>query len=823
MSDSHNVQGKSHKDGAIKTAAKTLIGLGYAVCRIPAGKKRATDTGWTTRSATPDEFQPGDMIGIVTGPASHGFREGHALVGVDLDSPEAVERADEFLPDTGMIEGRPGKPRSHRYYLVPLDTIPEAERSHAPQAAQAAIEKYDHPGPRTMSFRKPGGGEAIRLCGTGAQLVVPPSIHSDSGEPREWTGGPVGGEPGEPEVLPFPALLAAVQGLADAIGCQRKIDRIPDLSSYRPVDLPRDTRIDRARKYLATMDPAISGQNGHNTTFRAACAMTQRFGLTFDETMALMMNEYNPKCEPPWSLYELQHKVQSAINMPCDRQPGYMLTESNGHAGHGGVDISRVMPSTRRETSPPSSTPPARPRRVIPEYKPFPVDALPKPMRTIVGEIAKAVDCDAGYAAVPALTLAGATIGGVLVASPKRGFKEPPTLFALTVGDSGTAKSPAADPFGDISTSIEESLYLRYQSDCQAAQAEQLSPAIGGEPQPAPVREYFRATDITIERLIENLQTSPRGMLLWFDEARQWFESFGRYKGKGGGSDATQWLSMFDAKPIMYQRKMVPNRDIYVRRAAVSVFGTIQPGVLAEVLNNPGYIHSGLAGRILFVMPPKKCPRWNDRELDPDTESAFTGLLNDLRFIPFNPRSPARVGLDFEALKVFAKFSDSMMERAENLDGGPMSAALPKLARIALRLALIHHAVIIAAAGEDPGRHLIKPDSMQAGITIAEWFAHEAERVYAMFSETPEDRDARKLADLIRRKGGRVSPRDLQRADRARWPNKEAAALALDALEAAGYGSWQEIKPEGAGRPGRVFVIYPTPDTIPDDMDDDDE
>ena len=77
------------------------------------------------------EFGPGDGVGLLCGPLSNGGNPGHALVCVDLDSPGALARADEFLPDTGMIEGRPAKPRSHRYYLVPNSTIPDDYRSRA--------------------------------------------------------------------------------------------------------------------------------------------------------------------------------------------------------------------------------------------------------------------------------------------------------------------------------------------------------------------------------------------------------------------------------------------------------------------------------------------------------------------------------------------------------------------------------------------------------------------------------------------------------------------------------------------------------------------
>lgn len=74
--------------------------------------------------------------------------------------------------------------------------------------------------------------------------------------------------------------------------------------------------IDRARRYVARMPAAVSGSSGHNATFHAACVLVLGFGLSDGDAFALMQ-EFNSRCEPPWSDRELQHKVRQA-----DKQPG---------------------------------------------------------------------------------------------------------------------------------------------------------------------------------------------------------------------------------------------------------------------------------------------------------------------------------------------------------------------------------------------------------------------------------------------------------------------------------------------------------------------
>jgi hypothetical protein len=76
-----------------------------------------------------------------------------------------------------------------------------------------------------------------------------------------------------------------------------------------PISSPK--ALSRAVAYLHGCDPAVSGQGGHNQTFKVACHVLS-FGLTEDEAYHLLATVYNPRCQPPWSEQELRHKVASA-------------------------------------------------------------------------------------------------------------------------------------------------------------------------------------------------------------------------------------------------------------------------------------------------------------------------------------------------------------------------------------------------------------------------------------------------------------------------------------------------------------------------------
>ena len=75
-----------------------------------------------------------------------------------------------------------------------------------------------------------------------------------------------------------------------------------------------DGALERARAYLARIPGAVSGQGGHNRTFQAVLHVGLGFGLNEEECLQLLLQEYNPRCDPPWSLRELKHKIESVYN-----------------------------------------------------------------------------------------------------------------------------------------------------------------------------------------------------------------------------------------------------------------------------------------------------------------------------------------------------------------------------------------------------------------------------------------------------------------------------------------------------------------------------
>lgn len=264
-------------------------------------------------------------------------------------------------------------------------------------------------------------------------------------------------------------------------------------------------------------------------------------------------------------------------------------------------------------------------------------------------------------------------------------------------------------------------------------------------------------------------------------------------------------------------------RTIYVPQAAICVTGGIQPGILQRALGTE-HRESGLAARLLLACPPRKAKKWTEADIDPRAEAELAALFDRLHEMQPHQDDdgesrPVLVKLDAQAKVAWTEYYDThAVEQAEL--AGDLSAAWSKLEEYAARLALVLHFVRWAAHDPKLGTAgFVDAESMNGGITLANWFKHEARRVYGILDESEAERNQRRLVEWIERRGGSASPRDVQQG--CRWlKSKGDADEALEGLAKAGLGHWNATgSSAGGGRPSRILVlstsstVYETPTT----------
>jgi hypothetical protein len=467
--------------------------------------------------------------------------------------------------------------------------------------------------------------------------------------------------------------------------------------------------------------------------------------------------------------------------------------------------------------------------RPLPPYVPFPVEHLPPVMRQYSIAAAEAIGCDVALVALPMLAVAAGAIGNSRAVCLKKSWIEPAVVWAGTIAESGGHKSPAyhaavnplfelqMDEADEYKAAVEE--HKKAKEEWAAKNKEER----GDEPKAPPEPPSRVTSDVTIETLGELLRDATRGLLVARDELDGWFQSFTRYKGKGGGNDRANWLELHSAKPLKVDRMTRDRGPLRIRRACASVCGTIQPGTLARALDSDA-LQAGMGARFLLAMPPRKRRVWTERDVSDELSQQYHDLLKNLLALPLKNearRDPFVRGLSSLAKEAWVRFYNEWGS-AQHAADGEQAAAMAKLEGYAPRLALIHHVVSHVADGTDDATPILQ-GSMQAGITLARWFANEASRVYAMLHEDESARLRRRLLEWIAAHGEAIpsTPPDpfrpsrrgvtvqaLQNSNSRRWPTSETAESELVALVADRLGEWVEDAPRpGGGKRKRWFVL----------------
>lgn len=467
-------------------------------------------------------------------------------------------------------------------------------------------------------------------------------------------------------------------------------------------------------------------------------------------------------------------------------------------------------------TAPPLKATPRKvrqPRQPRPSRR-LPLEALPERIRDLAQAGSEALGCDPAYIALPALAAAAAAIGNARHLMLKQSWQEPPVLWTAVIGDSGTLKTPAyrlaMRPLWQAQAGWmqEHRQALRGHEQALEAYRERCRGRQGERPEPPlrPVPRRVTCSDVTIERLAELLEDSPKGILVARDELAGWLGSFTRYKTQG--TDLPNWLELYQSGTVIVDRKTADRKSIVIRHASASITGGIQPGTLARCLKEE-HFEAGLVARLLMAWPARRPKRWTEADVSPCVLKAYADMIDWLLALTMRQSDdgpvPHRLALTGHARELWVDWYD-LWAREQELAEGDVAACYSKIEAAAARLALVHHCSTLAGQEAEDLRDVL-PESMEAGIKLARWFAGEAARAYDLVRASDEDREAGRLLEWARRQGGPVTASQLKRANPSRYPDGETAALALQSLATGGLGTWTVRPPsERGGRPTEEFL-----------------
>jgi len=461
----------------------------------------------------------------------------------------------------------------------------------------------------------------------------------------------------------------------------------------------------------------------------------------------------------------------------------------------------------------------------------FPLDSLPEWLSRYVLGLSTEKQVAPDLAAMLSLAVLATVVGGYVFADVRPGWTEPSNLYALVALPSGERKSPVlADLLAPL-TELETELLVAARDDIARAEADldlaerkltelkkdalkaksateqitarglvlEAAEEVAQLRDSVPVRPRLWTDDVTPEALGELLAEQGGRLGLLSAEGGVFDAMSGRYDSRGGKGPAKAsldvWLKAYSGEAIRVDRRG-DQAPLTVERACLTIGVAVQPDVLNGLARVPGFKSRGLLGRFIMALPeslvgtrcvtPEPCNQttrdeWRQRMLD-------LGRLVRQRGHVAVTFSPAAV----DALVRFYAATEPRL--AGDGDLAVVTEWAAKLHGQVARLAALLHLADTGTSGLDTP---VGCEQVERAVAIGEYLIPHALAAHDLMGADEEMTKARDALRLISRKGWtNLKPRDLQHAQKSRFPKADDARSALAVLSEyewvrqADDGSW---------------------------------
>lgn len=770
---------------------------GWSLVPIPAGTKGPRTPGWNLKEnalKSQNDLPSGYGIGL-----AHAYSGTMALdidnwaVATSLLAEHDVDlRALYDAPDAVIIHsGKPG--RGKLLYAMPF-------------GAALPSKKILHNGITAYELR------CATASGLTVQDVLPPSIHPETHQPYQWAGR---GHWTRIPTIPQPLLdmwtgmltqdkerTIATDGAVDA-----SWEEIRQALDVVPADCTRDEWI--------SIGMALHWAGAQTDQVDQALHL-------WNEWSATAQTKYPGEREILTQWASLRTDKATAVKL------GTLFHIARQHGWQ------RPMPDASGLFSQIAAMDPID---VVDSLRPKPPDMdmslWPEIIKTRANEISESIGCDP----IVPLFAGVAAICGVVDARIRLelmpGFKVPPVLWMMTLGDPADKKSPGSRPMLSPLKHIEaedrpryskellewegkEAAYaaakkgfLEWSASPEALLGADQAPVVPDMP-PQPVPLKITVSDVTSQKLVRLAADRPRGLLCHLDEMAAWVR---KLTDKTSGEDRSAWVVSYESEH--YEMDRVGAGSIYCENLAVSIYGNIQPAVFKAAV--VPLSADGLLQR--FIPAILRGGKTKLGQPVPDYLTSAAAWENTLRVAYALPpqtysMSPGAYAVfrDFQAWYELAKQDERV------LDSGPeYMTAFGKLEGLAGRLILLFHII------ESPFAPQVQADVVHRVVSLIRGYVIPAYR-YALgevAGAIANDFDKWMIDHIIQISGDTqtVDLRNLKKSARrpldgkTDWQKDQAVMDAMLVLEQAG---WVVKVEEELHKHRAMWVIKPgLPDMFP--------
>jgi hypothetical protein len=525
--------------------------------------------------------------------------------------------------------------------------------------------------------------------GLTVQDVLPPSIHPETRQPYHWAGS------GHWTRLPI-----IPQALLDLWNAMLSQDKERTISTEGAVDASWD----EIRSALEHISPDVSRDEWINVGMALHWAGTQTDQL--DQALQLW---------DEWSMPSAKYPARGGIfsqwnSFKTDKASAVKIGTLFHIAKQHGWQ--RPLPDASELFSK-IEMPVMEPLDVVDGLRPKPPEMdltiWPGILRQRSQEISESVGCDPLVPLFAGLAAVCGVVDARIRLELMPGFRVPPVLWLMTLGDPADKKSPGSRPMLSPLKNIEaedrpryskelldwegkeaayasaKKAFLEFSASPEAMLGADQAPQVPEMP-PQPVPLKITVSDITSQKLVRQAADRPRGMLCHLDEMNSWVR---KLTDKTSGEDRSAWVVSYESEH--YEMDRVGAGSIYCENLAVSIYGNIQPTVFRQ--NLAALAADGLLQR--FIPAVLRGSKTKLGHPIPEFMTSAAAWENTLRLTYALP--PQTYHLSTEAFTTFREFQ-SWYEAAKQdervLDSGTeYMTAFGKLEGLAGRLILLFHII----------------------------------------------------------------------------------------------------------------------------------
>jgi len=443
-------------------------------------------------------------------------------------------------------------------------------------------------------------------------------------------------------------------------------------------------------------------------------------------------------------------------------------------------------------------------------------EILPEKLAAPIKELAAMLNLKPECYLAAALTQVSSLfkVGSQVMLNRKTDYYCTPNYFAAIVGESSQKKSPIKRAIIDRPMQLlrekarEEfrKAQQEYEEELAAYKSNKKKKSSEDEPQsppPKPPRQkLYSFTKATGEGILYQVAEYPdQGLLYCCDELAGLFKSANQYRG-GKGSDDEDLLEYWNGTGSTVLRASGTKADL--DGLLLSIFGTIQPDVLATLLKDCSD-SNGKFARFDFVFQPlaaSKLPEEDSGSFD------LTPMLSSL-YAKIDALPALKLELSPEAKRLFNAFYEATDKRRVEEPKQGIRAMVGKMQEKVAKMAAIIHTIDCVFNGVEVNS-LIPRTAVEAAIKFVKFSSDQIASLYAEFSDRQGLAPSlAKIVLLAERKGGMVSTREAQLIgfSSKQRPSSQQVREWFGELEVMKYGKVTTVKKT-------TFFTLPTP-TVP--------